>query len=54
MATTQKLDEIAKTVAEYWPKSIDPDQLSDPDLIASIHEARTRLLDICRLSELDR
>ena len=53
MATSQKLDEIARTVAEYWPESINPGQLSDPQLIATIREARNRLLDICQLSDLD-
>ena len=53
MATSQKLDEIARTVAEYWPESINPGQLSDPQLIATIRETRNRLLDICQLSDLD-
>ena len=53
MATSQKLDEIARTVAEYWPESINPGQLSDPQLIATIRENRNRLLDICQLSDLD-
>ena len=52
MATSQKLDEIARTVAEYWPESINPGQLSDPQLIATIRKARNRLLDICELSDL--
>jgi len=52
MATPQKLDKIARTVAEYWPESIDPGQLSDPKLIAAIRQARHRLLEICQLSEL--
>ena len=52
MATPQKLDQIARTVAEYWPESIDPGQLSDPKLIAAIRQARNRLLEICQLSEL--
>lgn len=52
MATSQKLDEIARTVAKYWPESINPGQLSDPQLIATIRKARNRLLDICELSDL--
>ena len=52
MATPEKLDKIARTVAEYWPDSIHPGQLSDPKLIAAIREARHRLLEICQLSEL--
>jgi len=53
MATPQKLDEIAHAVTEYWPESIDPGQLADPELIAAVRQARNRLLDLCQLSELD-
>jgi succinylarginine dihydrolase len=54
IGTSQKLDQIARTVAEYWPESISPGELSDPRLIAAIRKARNRLLEICQLSELDR
>lgn len=53
MATPEKLDEIAKIVAEYWPEAMEPRRLSDPHLIATIRQARSRLLDICNLSEID-
>ena len=53
MATPEKLDQIAKVVAEYWPEAINPDQLSDPELVNAISGARTRLLEICGLAELD-
>ena len=52
MATPHKLDEIANAVAEYWPESINPGQLADPELVAAIRQARNRLLDLCELSEL--
>ena len=54
MATPHKLDEIANAVAEYWPESINPGQLADPELVAAIRQARNRLLDLCELSELGR
>ncbi len=54
LATPEKLDAIAEIVTEYWPETIDPDQLTDPDLTKSIGKARSRLLEICGLSELDR
>ena len=54
MATPEKLDQIAKVVAEYWPEAINPDQMSDPELTAAISKARNRVLEICDLSELDR
>ncbi len=54
MATSEKLDEIAATVENFWPESIHPGQLSDPEMVAAIHEARNRLLALCQLSELDR
>ena len=54
MATPEKLDQIAKVVAEYWPEAINPDQLSNPELVNAISGARTRLLEICGLAELDR
>tara|TARA_R110001599_G_scaffold353276_1_gene591395 strand:- start:452 stop:1708 length:1257 start_codon:yes stop_codon:yes gene_type:complete len=52
LATPRKLDEITKIVAEYWPKSIDPGALSDPELVSAIRQARSKLLGTCRLSEL--
>jgi len=53
MATPKKLDEIAHLVAEYWPESIAPGQLAEPELVATIRRARNRLLDLCELSALD-
>ncbi|WP_339826135.1 N-succinylarginine dihydrolase [uncultured Parasphingorhabdus sp.] len=52
MATPQKLDQIEKVIAESWPEAIHPDQLSAPDLAAAIGKARSRLLEVCGLSEL--
>tara|TARA_R110001599_G_C12240646_1_gene658805 strand:+ start:1028 stop:2290 length:1263 start_codon:yes stop_codon:yes gene_type:complete len=54
MATPQKLDAIARVVAEYWPETIDPCQLSDTALTQAIRRARSRLLAACDLTELDR
>ena len=52
MATPERLDQIEKVVTEYWPETIHPDQLSDPKLIVAIGKARSRLLEVCGLSEL--
>lgn len=53
MATPRTLDAISKIVAEYWPESIDPSGLNDPELITAIRRARSHLLGSCGLSELD-
>jgi len=47
-----KLDRIAGLVEQYWPESIAPDQLADPDLWIRIEAARTALLDLLDLREL--
>jgi succinylarginine dihydrolase len=54
MATPEKLEEIAKVVAEYWPEAINPDQLAGRQLVGAISKARHKLLEICGLTELDR
>ncbi|MEO9600384.1 N-succinylarginine dihydrolase [Parasphingorhabdus sp.] len=54
MATSDKLDAIARIVSNHWPEAINPDQLSDPGLIQAIRTARSELLAICGLTELDR
>ncbi|MEH6789378.1 N-succinylarginine dihydrolase [Parasphingorhabdus sp.] len=53
LASAEKLDMIADIVSDHWPEAINPGQLSDPALIGSIRQARTRLLESCRLAELD-
>jgi len=52
IATSDKLDHIAKVIEEYWPKTINPEQLSDPELVDQINEARLALLKQCSLMEL--
>ncbi len=52
MATPDKLDAISKVVTQYWPESISPDQLPDPELASKVNQARLALLDLCGLSEL--
>ncbi len=54
LATTEKLDAIARIVTDHWPAAINPDQLCDPELTAAIGNARDRLLQVCGLTELDR
>ncbi|NCN85700.1 MAG: N-succinylarginine dihydrolase [Sphingomonadales bacterium] len=54
LATPAKLDAISAVVTEQWPKAINPDQLSDPQLANAIGRAREALLAVCGLTELDR
>ena len=44
MVDNARLDAIASVVEQYWPESIDPDQLGDPELWARISAARAALL----------
>lgn len=52
IATPEKLDAIAEVVEQYWPKSIVPGQLTDADLLENIRNARQKLLQTCKLTEL--
>lgn len=54
IASHEKLDQIAAIVEQYWPENIVPAQLADAGLIESIQTARSALLDICELDQLDR
>jgi succinylarginine dihydrolase len=47
-----KLDDIAETVAEYWPATIAPDDLTNPKLWDEIGAARAALLDQLGITEL--
>ena len=53
MATAEKLDRIAEVVEQYWPESIKPAQLTDPNLPMVVKKARSQLLAVCDLQELD-
>ncbi len=52
MATPEKLDQIAGIIAQHWPESISPDQLSSPDLVENVRNARGALLSACSLVQL--
>jgi succinylarginine dihydrolase len=52
MADETKLDRMAEVIAEHWPDSIVPDQLTDPSLIQQAQSARKALLAACHLQEL--
>lgn len=52
IADEAKLDRIAATIAENWPKSISPEELSSSALIARVRRARKALLEACGLHEL--
>jgi len=49
MADATKLDTIAEVVAAYWPDTITPEQLSDPDLLDKVRLARLALLEAADL-----
>jgi len=49
MADATKLDTIAEVVAAYWPDTITPEQLSDPDLLDKVRFARLALLEAADL-----
>ena len=52
MADATKLDTIAEVVAAYWPDTITPEQLSDPDLLDKVRLARLALLEATDLIRL--
>ncbi len=47
-----KLDQIAKVVEAYWPESIQPGELSNPELWSKIEAARAALLAALDFNEL--
>lgn len=49
IADATKLDTIAEVVAAYWPDTITPEQLSDPDLLDKVRLARLALLEAADL-----
>lgn len=53
MADEQNLDRIANVIAEYWPETIAPGELADPQMVTRIRTARSKLLAACDLSILD-
>lgn len=52
IANDGKLDVIADVIAAYWPQSISPDQLGDPDIVERVSTARFALLKACGLESL--
>ena len=50
MVDDAKLNSIAQVIEQYWPKTIHANDLADPQLIASIEQARLRLLEHLGLS----
>jgi len=53
IADETKLDRIEAVISQYWPESILPDQLGDPELIKLVQTARSALLNACELQELE-
>lgn len=47
-----KLNRIAKVVEAHWPESIQPDELSNPELWSKVEAARAALLAALDLNEL--
>ncbi len=52
MATPDRLDIIADTVSRYWPESVSPDHIADPEFTTAVRTARSALLDALDLGEL--
>ena len=52
IADEAKLDRMAAVIAQHWPESIAPDQLSDPALVEQVQAARLALLTASGLEEL--
>lgn len=52
IADAHKLDVIAEIVAAYWPETIVPEQLGDPDLLNKVRLARLALLEATDLMAL--
>ncbi len=52
ICTEQGLDRAASVIAQHWPDSLAPDDLTDPALAPRLHAARQALLDALDLSLL--
>jgi succinylarginine dihydrolase len=53
MATQDKLDAVERVIAARWPEQIAPGELADPGLAERIRSARSALLAILDLEQLD-
>ncbi|MEM8919643.1 MAG: N-succinylarginine dihydrolase [Pseudomonadota bacterium] len=53
MATPAKLDAMAAVIEKHWPESIEPSQLRGRDFAGQIMSARSALLALCDLTELE-
>jgi succinylarginine dihydrolase len=47
-----RADAMEAVIAQAWPEQIDPADIGSTSLAASIHSARTALLDLLGLAEL--
>jgi succinylarginine dihydrolase len=54
IATPEKLAQMSDIIANHWPETINPNQLSNVELLNNIRVARHKLLEACGLAELDR
>ncbi len=52
IATEERLDQIAACIEDAWPEAIAPGDLTDPDLVGRVEDARERLLECMDLEEL--
>lgn len=52
IADEAKLDRMADVIARYWPESIAPNDLGEPELTEQVQAARLALLEACALTEL--
>ncbi|OAO00420.1 succinylarginine dihydrolase [Sphingomonadales bacterium EhC05] len=54
IATPEKLAQMSDIIANHWPETINPNQLSNVELLNNIRVARHKLLEARGLAELDR
>ena len=47
-----KLDRLAETIGRHWPEAIDSSAIQSPALVADIERARSALLEVLDLAEL--
>ena len=52
MLDEAKADKLESVIAQYWPETIDPTQIGDEELAATVRTARSKLLEALGIDEL--
>ncbi|WP_120076734.1 N-succinylarginine dihydrolase [Aurantiacibacter odishensis] len=52
MLDDAKADKLESVIADYWPETIDPAQIGDAELAATVRTARSKLLEVLGIDEL--